>query len=45
MLARVPPPAIVDDSEAISPSIADWVMGPTSTAAPFSLGDVIKTIY
>jgi MFS family permease len=32
-------------TQAISPSIAGWVMDSTSMSAPFALGGIIKTIY
>jgi MFS family permease len=32
-------------TQAVSPSIAGWVMGAMSMAAPFALGGIIKTIY
>jgi len=32
-------------TQAVSPSIAGWVMGTMSMAAPFAVGGIIKTIY
>jgi MFS family permease len=32
-------------SQAVSPSIAGWVMGAMSMSAPFAVGGIIKTIY
>jgi hypothetical protein len=32
-------------TQAVSPSIAGWVMSAASLSAPFVLGGVIKTIY